>query len=244
VEKDILKTRWLFKNVDYLLIHYESNVEKLRQLGLRSNNISVIYHPIYDTYPNTIDQYSARKKLGIPPDKKVLLSFGQIRKYKGLNYFIEALKQLGNEYYGLVVGEGKDKKIVNFLKREEKEMNNLILIEKFVPQEEIQVYMNASDVVVLPYIEISTSGVALLAYAFARPVISTDVGCMREVITTETGILAEPKNPKALANAVKEIFRKNYKEMGRKAQKIAEEKYSWDAMIGKVIESYQRLLRD
>jgi glycosyltransferase involved in cell wall biosynthesis len=104
--------------------------------------------------------------------------------------------------------------------------------------------MNACDVVVLPYTEISTSGVTLLAYAFAKPVISTDVGCMREVITDETGLVTKPKNSKALTDAIREIFTKNYVQMGERAYDIAQEKYSWNAMIDKVVEGYQRILEE
>jgi len=150
------------------------------------------------------------------------------------------VKFLGEEYYGLVVGKSVDKEFTNHLK--EKETNNFRIIERFVPNDEIQVYMNACDVVVLPYTEISTSGATMLAYAFSKPVVASRVGCMGEIVTDETGILVKSEDANTLAEGIKELFSKDYEQMGKNAYKMAIEKYNWDVMIDKTIRGYESLI--
>jgi glycosyltransferase involved in cell wall biosynthesis len=239
-KKDVGKTKWFFENVDFHFVHYETNLKKIQDLGLKVENVTLINHPIYDIYPNKIDRNNARKKLGIPLDKRVLLSFGQIRKYKGLDHFQKSLKILGEKYYGLVVGKSVDKKFTNLLRKNE--TTNFRIIEGFVPDDEIQIYMNACDVVVLPYNEISTSGATLLAYAFSKPVLGTRVGCMHEVVNDETGLLVKPKDPNSLVIGTKKIFSKNYIQMGKNGYEMAKKKFTWDKLTEQTANIYMKLL--
>ena len=100
---DVEMTRWFYKNADYKFIHYKINLENLRKiLNVEPENIEVIYHPIFDSYPNEISKEEARRKLGIPMDKKVVLCFGMIRKYKGMELFADAIEKLGSDYIGII----------------------------------------------------------------------------------------------------------------------------------------------
>lgn len=238
---NIEKNKWLYNNSDFRFVHYETNKKRLKDLGLKTDNLLVIDHPIYNIYENLITQKQAREKLGISKTKKVALCFGYIRKYKGLEYFVESLESLGNEYIGLIVGKSKDTGLIDFLRKKEKEMKNLKVIDKFVAQNEIQLYLNACDVVVLPYLEISTSGAALLAYAFSKPVVASDVGCMRDVVDEKTGVLIKPKDAESLAKGIEKIFTYDYNSMGKFANKRAQEKYSWEKMIDSTEQIYQRI---
>lgn len=238
--KDVEKSRWFYEQVDHRFIHYESNIPELeKMLGVKADNLTVIYHPNFnDSYPNEICSQKAREILGIPINKKVLLCFGQIRADRGISYFVEALKELGNDFVGLVVGEKKDKKTFRFLKDAEGNIPNLEVVEGYVPDDLVQLYFNACDVVVLPYTKITTSGVALLAYAFSRPVISTKTGGVPEVVTNEVGILIPPKNVNALKKAIKRIFEMDYKKMGEGAYRLAKEKFTWEKLAEQTIKVY------
>jgi glycosyltransferase involved in cell wall biosynthesis len=102
--------------------------------------------------------------------------------------------------------------------------------------------MNACDVIALPYRDISTSGAALLAYAFCKPVVASNVGCMSEIVDEKTGILVSPEDVDSLVQGIKEIFSKDYDKMGKIANKKAKEKYSWDKMIDITVEVYQKFI--
>ena len=243
---DIEMVRWFYKNADYKFIHYKINLENLKKiLNVEPENIEVIYHPIFDAYPNEISKEEARKKLGIPVNKKILLCFGMIRKYKGMELFADAMEKLGNDYIGIIAGKRKSKEVATYLKKKEKELENLIVVDKFIPDENVQIYFNACDVVVLPYTSITTSGVVSLAYSFAKPVITTNVGGLPEiVINGKTGFLVEPNNTDALVKAIKEIFNMDYEKMGKEAYKMAKERYTWKRLAEQTIKVYEKVLKN
>jgi len=227
-------------------VHYNSNVAELKKiLKVKPENIEVIYHPTFeDSYPNTISQREARKCLGIPDDMKVLLCFGQIRKYKGMEIFANAMEKLDKSYLGLLVGKPVSNEVVFYLKNKEKDLDNLEVISQYVPDAEIQVYLNASDVVVLPYTTIATSGVVLLAYAFGRPVITTQLGGMPEVVMNKkTGILVPPNNVDALKEGIEQLFTLDYKSMGKNAQQIGREMFSWLKLAEQTLNVYKNTLK-
>jgi len=246
-QKDIGKTRWFFNNVDYKLINYKSNINKIKS-DLKINTgkkYKIIYHPIFNSYPNTISKEDARKKLNLPMDKKILLCFGMIRSYKGMDLFAECFKYLNNDYIGLIVGESRNKELLKKLEDYQESLDNLKIIPKRIENEKVQLYFNACDVVVLPYYEITTSGVVLLAYSFGKPVITTCVGGLPEVvINKKTGILIEPNNLKVLLESIKRIFNMDYQKMGENGKKLANERFTWDILADKTISAYKNVVND
>ena len=213
------KSRWLYYHSDYKFVHYQKNIDRLKNnFDVKIENVETIFHPCFN-YPNNIKKENARNLLKIPSDKRVVLSFGMIKKYKGHIELIKAFKKLDDSYICLIVGTGKqDPKTTEYVKNEAKKMNNIIVIDKYIPRDEIQIYFNASDVVVLPYIEITQSGIIPLAYSFGRPVIATDVGALSEmIINKKTGLIIPPNDVDALVNAIKKIFTMDYKKWEREA---------------------------
>ncbi|MEF8849111.1 MAG: glycosyltransferase family 4 protein [Candidatus Thermoplasmatota archaeon] len=243
--KDIEKTRWFFKNMDHCFIHYKSNVKNLEEvLGFKPENVKVIYHPTFEgSYPNNIGKNEARQKLGVPLDKKMVLCFGMFRKYKGMELFADVFESLDEDFYGVIAGEGKDKNVLRYLKNKEEKVDNLKVFDGFVKDENIQVFFNACDVVVLPYLNVTTSGVVLLAYSFSRPVITTNVGGLKEVVEDgETGFLIPPDDVESLEKAVKKIFSLGHMEMGEKAYQLSKEKFSWDKVAKATDEIYKKVI--
>ena len=155
--------------------------------------------PIYDCYEgNDSNSVSHLKsKLGIKEDNKVLLFFGYVRKYKGLDVLLGAFPKILEKHpdtYLLVVGEFYDNPDLykNIISK-----NNIgervILINEFVPNEEVYKYYQVSDIVILPYRSATQSGILNIAYGFNKPVIVTNVGGLAEfVVPDKTGIIIKP----------------------------------------------------
>ncbi|MGC9553754.1 MAG: glycosyltransferase family 4 protein [Thermoplasmatota archaeon] len=238
------KVVWMYNNVDYSFIHYKSNLKLLeKQLGVKPHNIETIYHPIFEGYADQVTKKEARESLGIPLDKKVVLLFGKLARYKGVEYFADALQHLDESYYGLMVGREWDSELIEEIKV--RSIPNLRVIDKYIPDEEVQYYLNACDVVVAPYTSITTSGVVLLAYSFSRPVIATRLGGVPEVVEhEETGLLIPPEDVEALIDAIKKLFIMDYEAMGRKAYELAKEKFTWEKLAEQTMNVYRKVVEN
>lgn len=167
--------------------------------------------PVYDCYNSEFDEKDIRRELQLSSNDKVLLFFGYVRKYKGLDLLISALPMVLKELPEtklLVVGEFYDspesyKQLAHKLNVSDK----IIFINKFIPNEEVSKFYSVSDVVVLPYRSATQSGILNVAYGLNKPVIVTDVGGLSEFIENEkTGLVVEPNDKEKLANAIIEFF--------------------------------------
>src|SRR5262249_1977041 len=147
----------------------------------------------------------ARHKISILDDKKVVLFFGGIRKNKGLEYLVEAFQEVKGkikEAILLVVGRGgRDEESFTYYSSLTCRLyhnEGVIFVERYVPVEEVGYYFAASDVVALPYVEVSQSGVLLLAYSSSKPVVVTDTGGLSEIVEVgRSGLVVPAKDVKA-----------------------------------------------
>lgn len=169
--------------------------------------------PVYNCYnfSGSFNRDQLRTKLGYKPEHKVMLFFGYIRKYKGLDLLLHATRHLvqGDPTYRLlIVGESYEniEDYTSLIKQLGIE-NTVTLIEKFIPNEEVGNYYVPADVVVLPYRSGTQSGILNVAYGFNKPVVVTDVGGLAEsLIDGKTGILVKKPNPVAIAESIKHFF--------------------------------------
>lgn len=168
--------------------------------------------PIYDHLSgNAEDIKSLKRKFSISEDEKVLLFFGYIRKYKGLDILLEALNILKSESQKIkliVAGEFYDDKefYSELIKKYDLE-KRVIMQNEYIPNEKVKEYFLVSDVVVLPYRSATQSGILNLAYGFRKPVIVTRVGGLAEfVIDQFTGLVVDEPKADSLANAIKKFF--------------------------------------
>lgn len=219
---DKILTMYTLKAADKFLVLSDVVEKGIKQL-FPDKKIFRSSLPIYDCYgfDSSLSKSDARKKLGIEDDKKVLLFFGYIRPYKGLMHLINAMPILLKEdekYFLLIVGEfyeGKDK---YFERIKELNLNkNVLIIDEFVPNEEVGIYYSASDVVVLPYNSATQSGILNIAYGFKKPVVVTNVGGLPELVEDgKTGFIVEPQNPQSLAEGIKKFFNaSNFEDFSR-----------------------------
>ncbi len=171
------------------------------------SKVRVIPHPSYiDVYPNLVDRETARDVLGLRPEDFVYLHFGQIRPYKGIDRLLGAFEQVSRvDADARLLLVGKPGRFEGIRQITDSARANPKVISNFnpVPDADIQLYMNAADVVVLPHQTALNSGALLLAYSFARPVVAAATGCLAGQIDETTGIpLSWSDGPLALQNAM------------------------------------------
>lgn len=143
----------------------------------------VIPHGHYrGEYPDQVDYQEARALLGVPPDSKALLFFGQIRPYKNLLQLIQAFRQVpDSEAVLYIAGRPHPPALIEMLEIEAALDPRVRLHSGFIPKDKVQVYLRAADLVILPYREILNSGSALLALSFDRPVLVPSKGSLGEL---------------------------------------------------------------
>ena len=196
-------------------------------------------HPVYNIFKNTLSKEQAKAELNIAT-KKVLLFFGLIRKYKGLDILINAMEKINTElddYTLLIVGECYENKAkYTDLIKNAGITDNVQCHYSFVPDNEVGKYFSASDVVVLPYKSASQSGIVQIAYNFDTPVIVSNVGGLPEIVDEgKTGYCVEPSS-NAFAKAIKAFYDKdNINELNSNISDYKSQ-FSWDAIVNAIEE--------
>jgi len=237
-------TKLVLKNGNFFLVHSGEDKKNLESI-IPHPEVRQTYHPIYDIFKEKstlIDKNEAKQSLGFTKDNKILLFFGFVRPYKGLKYLLEAmpdLMKIDPEYNLLIVGEfWKDKKEYFDMIENLKIGGHVKIIDKYVPNEDIPVYFYGADIVVIPYVSATGSGIAQMAYGFEKSVIVTDVGALPEIVDNgKTGFVVPSKKPERIVEAVLNLFKnKKYVEF-EKNIKENNYKFSWDYFV-EVIESF------
>lgn len=236
-------TRCVLSNGDLFIVHSEEDQKNL--LGMfNTTNLRKCFHPAYDVFnQGEFDAIKYKNQLGIRGN--VVLFFGFVREYKGLQDLLRCLPEVLSKVKVtlLVVGEfwkDKDKyiRLINKLGIEE----STVLVDKYVPNEEVGIYFSIADLVVQPYISATGSGVIQTAFAFNKPVVATKVGSLPEVIKHgETGYLVTPNAPHELASSIIRFFREGNTRIFRENIEKGKYKFSWDRMVDTIEElAYQR----
>lgn len=232
-------TSWLFKAGDFFVVQSKS-VEKDLLSVIENPKYKFVPHPVYEIFGDSIEKSEARNRIGIGGNENVALFFGYIRKYKGLHILLDAAKKVLERIRLklLVVGEFYDDE-KNYRQQIETLNlgNDVVVVGDYVPNEEVATYFSAADVVVLPYLDATQSGIAQIAYNFKKPVITTDVGGLAEVVIDgKTGLVVRPNSPDELAEAIVRFFSEHLAH--RFEGEIAERAklFSWDNMVDAIEE--------
>jgi glycosyltransferase involved in cell wall biosynthesis len=239
------------RQVDLILTHAVRTRLQLIDEGILEERIVRIPHGnyIFLCQPSDMPREEAKRSLALPSHARVLLFFGHVEWRKGLERLIEALAILAkhDQAVRLIIAGTANEDFAPY----ERLMGHLGVREKvfvdlrWIPYEEMQRYFNAADVVVLPYRQISQSGVIQLAYAYSRPVVVTDVGGIGEVVSEDgTGIVSESEKPEAIAHAIRQLFADPdaAARMGERGRQLAETKYAWSGIARQVAECYRALV--
>lgn len=229
-------TRMVLRNGDGFIVQSQSDAEDLKSILPHCRCITAV-HPTYGNFKYmNLTKRQAREKLAIPEDVKLLLFFGFVKEYKGLKNLLHAMPELGKQYPELrlmVVGEfDNNKQEYMDLIEELGIREQIILVDRFVPDEEVEPYFAACDLTILPYESATQSGIVQMAYGFERPVVVTEVGGLPDVVTDgKTGYIVPPHCPEGIAEAVKRYYEED-KEAEFKENIIREAKrFSWDRMV-------------
>jgi glycosyltransferase involved in cell wall biosynthesis len=252
-----LTLRIQYRLTSHIFVHTEQmRTDLVEAFGVPKTSVSVIRMPINDAVPSTaLTSEDARQRLGIRPGEKAILFFGNIAAYKGLEYLIAAFERIvadDGDYRLIVAGRAKkatDPYVVDILEQLNRKIvrERTVLRMEFIPDEDLELYLKAADVTVLPYTRIFQSGVLFLAYRFGLPVIASDVGLLREdVVEGETGFICKPEDPLDLAKTIERYFASSlYRDLAsRRGQirKYIQERHSWDAVCETTRSVYAQVL--
>lgn len=229
-------TQYFLKRCDHFVVM--SDVVEKDLLKVYPNADYVFYpHPLYDQFGKKIAQQLAKKELNISENQKILLYFGLIRQYKGLDILIQAFNHLDDQYELLIVGEPYgDFQTYQQLIDNNKNKDRIHCITRYVSDEEVPLYFSAADVCVLPYRSATQSGVIAISFHFDLPVIVTDVGGLRGMVEPfDAGIVVDKTNPDAVAKAIKKYFNQNLQPGMTQSIQQFKSKYTWDGMAAEMI---------
>lgn len=232
---DLIFTKYFLKPVDAFVTMSAAVMNDLK--GFTQKKILCTPHPLYDNYGQAVDRLAACKKLNLDPNFKYLLFFGFIRKYKGLDLLLEALKDnrfKESSFKLIVAGEFyEDKELCESLIQE---LNGqVITFTDFIPNDEVKLYFSVADLVVQPYRTATNSGITQIAYHFEKPMLVTNVGGLKEVVIDhKTGIIVEP-NPSSIANGIFDFFQPDSIPNIQENLITEKRKYSWTLFVDKLI---------
>jgi glycosyltransferase involved in cell wall biosynthesis len=229
--------------------------ELVEEFGVPGSRVTVIPFGINNAVPDTtLTPSEAKQRLGVHGDQKTILFFGNITPYKGLEYLVAAFRQISirRENYRLIIAGKPDKcdKYWSGIREEvlgDVEMGRVLLKAEFIPDNEIEVYFKAADILVLPYRQIYQSGVLFLGQSFGLPVLAADVGSLKDdILEGKTGFTFRAEDSEDLARAIDQYFASElYADLNGRRQEIkdyANEKHSWERVSQMTANVYASLL--
>ena len=204
-----------------------------------------IPHPVYDHFGEKCSKIDALKKLNLEnfADKKIVLFFGIIRDYKGLDLLLEAFSLLDDSFHLIVAGEvyGSFEKYDAIIS-EHQLKDKVSLFNNYIGDEEVKFFFSAADVGVLPYKSATQSGITSIANHFELPLIATNVGGLAETILHQkTGLIVDKVAPDALAEAIASFFKSNQQIMFQRAIRQINTENTWEKFGVKLLEFYRQL---
>jgi glycosyltransferase involved in cell wall biosynthesis len=241
---------------DHVFVHTNGMKQELiSDFRIPEGKVSVIPFGINNTVPNSsLSSAQAKHQLGLSSSDRIMLFFGNIAPYKGLEYLVSAFAELLNKdrSYRLIIAgrlkgsEGYWKQIHQGIARSGI-CDRVIERIEYIPDEETELFFKAADVLILPYICVFQSGVLFLGYSFGLPAIASDVGTLKdEIIEGQTGFVFKPRDSSDLASKIDKYFNselfRDLESRRPEIKKYANERYSWDKVAAITTAIYSRLL--
>lgn len=234
-------TRYLFSGVDNFILLSKRLEQDLKMMKIDAR-FKTLFHPVYSIFGDPLPKETAREHLNVKGEK-IILFFGFIREYKGLDNLLKAFSILkgkinikliiAGEYYS---NEEHYRKLIDELKIRD----DIYLFNNFIPTTEVKYFFSAADMVILPYNNATQSGIVQIANNFNKPVIASDVGAMSEsVFENKTGFLVVKQNPEKLAETILKFYNENKEEEFVKNIKIESEKFSWENFVNGIMGVYE-----
>ena len=234
-------TKYFLKPVDAFVTMSEKVMHDLRTFT--NKPAKQVMHPLYDNFGEALSKAEARTHLQLPADERIILFFGFIRQYKGLDLLLEAMSILKLQKQQnpslqipklLVAGEFyEDRKLYDDLIVKYQLQEQLILRTEFIADSEVKYYLSAADFIIQPYRNATQSGVTPLAYHFEKPMLVTNVGGLPDLVPHgKSGLIAEP-NATSIANGIMALYQlgEDHFLPHLRTEKL---KYSWSNLVNAI----------
>lgn len=240
---DYIFTRYFVKSCDGFVTMSKSVYDDLKKIA-PAKPTKLTVHPIYDQFGPPLSMDIAREKLGLNSHDKIILFFGFIRPYKGLDLLLAAMQDPRLQLMGvklLIAGEFyENESRYQQLIQEYQLKERVILHTNFIPDEKVGLYLSAADVIVQPYKSATQSGVTPLAYHFEKPMIVTNVGGLPEMVPHEKAGLVCGPIAVEIANSI-ELFYKRERSYFTAGIREEKKKYEWSTMIETLLTLHKEL---
>ena len=210
-----------------VIVHCEYAREMVMRRYGRQRGVFVVPHPNYiGVYPGNPTREEARAALDLPPGATTFLCFGQMRPNKGTEILLEAFARLEGQALRLVIAgaPGRDQDYVEHLHRQANQDPRIMFRAEQIPDDQVQTYFAASDIAVMTFDRVLTSGSVVLAMSLGKPVIAPRKGCLPETIPADAGWLYDPKDQTGLQRAMLSSLASDLSAAGSRARSVAE---SW-----------------
>ncbi len=235
---DYSLTNYFVKSCDAFIAMSQTVVDDLKKFT-KTKSISFSPHPVYDIFGEKIPKNEARNKLGLNIDGKVVLFFGFIRPYKGLDLLLHAMADekirslnlkliVAGEFYGDEVQYRKMISDLNIL-------DNVILHSSYIAKEEVKNFFCAADLVVQPYRSATQSGITQIAYHFERPMLVTNVGGLSEIVPHNKAGYVVNVDAKEIAKSIFDFYEKNKEEEFTTNVKSEKERFTWKSFSTNIL---------
>ncbi len=231
--------RYFVQACDDFVVMSRSVGEEIRYFTA-SKAVRFAPHPIYDNYGDSLPMADARRELGIPTEVPLLLFFGFIRAYKGLDLLLEALARQRTSPRGplhlLIAGECYDDWTVYQQIIDNHSLASVVYVHTdFIPADRVRVFFSAADLVVQPYKTATQSGISQIAYHFDKPMVVTRVGGLPEIVSHGVSGYVVAPEAGAIAAAVQEFFGLGQAEMLRQGVQNEKQRFTWSYLTEKLL---------
>ena len=231
---DSLLTKYFVKSSDAFLTLSSSVLDDLKQFTDTKEKI-FIPHPIYDSFGDIVEKSTAKEKLGLEVNRKYLLFFGFVRKYKGLDIMLEVMADKRIQDLGvklIVAGEFYDNKEEYIAQINSLNISDYVILRTdFILEDQVKDYFCASDMITQTYRTATQSGVTQIAYHFERPMLVTNVGGLAEIVPhNKVGYVCDI-NTKQIADYIVEFYTENKEKEFSDNTKEEKKRFTWKVLV-------------
>jgi glycosyltransferase involved in cell wall biosynthesis len=246
VKAELFFSGILARLADGIIVHCNTSKKEIVELfRINEQKIHVVEHGNYiGVYKERYTREQSRKIMNIAESQFVFLFIGLVRPYKGINELIESFKKIKDSSVKLIIaGRIEDKELAELLKDKASDCPNILFELRYIDDDEMEIYMKAADVLVLPYRDIINSGSAVLGMSFGKAIISPRMGCLPEILHSKGGILYDPDLENGLIEAMRKVLasKNNISDMGKENLETAK-KWGWQGVAASTANVYHSCL--
>lgn len=234
--------KFIYNIPHHLVVHTETMKAELVELfAVPDARIVVMQHGLNDIVPDhRKERGECQSLLGIPEDKCVLLFFGKLRPYKGVETLLDGFTRLDQRFF-LVIAGMADKveygQKITHLVANHPHRDRILLTAGWIKNEDVATYLRAADVLVMPYKHIDQSGVIFLAFRFGLPIVAFDVGVLKEYVKADHGVLVEGDSAENLVDGILCFYHQRKRFIQSQINTYAQE-FEWPKVSAPVVKLY------